>query len=160
MLVSGLAVMGLGAGTALAGGSEGSIGVGAEYQLSGLGSLSGSYDVGQFHVGGFLGFQDGGGTDDTDIDLGARFYYHVHSTPQSDFGVGGSFGLRFDADGNANTDNATLLFIEPGLQIRAFVASNVALSFTAGLSLGLIDANGVSIGGAPVGGAGVHYYFF
>jgi hypothetical protein len=160
MLVSALAVFGLGAGTAFAGGSEGSLGVGAEFQLAGLGGMSGNFDMGQFHVGGFLGFQDGGGTDDTDVSLGGRFYFHVHSTAMSDFGVGGSVGLAFEGDGDENTDNPTLMFIEPGIQTRAFIASNVALSFTAGLTLGLIDANGVAVTGQPTAAAGVHYYFF
>lgn len=160
MLVSALSVMALGAGTAFAGGSEGAIGVGAQYQMSGLGGLSGVYDGGMFHVGGFLGFADDGGDDDTDIDLGAQFYYHLHSTAMSDFGVGGSFGIGFRGDGNDMTDNATLLFIEPGVQTRAFVASNVALSFTAGIIIATSDAEGIAITGQPVFSGGVHYYFF
>lgn len=160
MLVSALSVMALGAGTALAGGSEGSIGIGAEYQQSGLGGMSANYDMGQFHLGGFLGFSDDGGDDDTDIDLGARFYYHLHSTAMADFSVGGSFGLGFRGDGNDMTDNPTLLFIEPGIQTRAFVAGNVALSFSAGLIIATADAEGIAITGQPVFAGGVHYYFF
>lgn len=171
VLVSSLGLVALGAGTAFAGGSEGSLGVGAEGQLSGLGGISASYDMGQFHVGGFLGFDDDGGTDDTDIAIGGRFYYHLHSTAMSDFGIGGSVGIGFFGDGNNNTDNATVVYIEPGLQIRAFIASNVALSFTAGVSLATSDADGLRIGGqgigvvdetllTPSGSAGVHYYFF
>ena len=57
-------------------------------------------------------------------------------------------------------DSFTALLIEPGMQIRAFVASNVALSFTGGLTLGLADAEGVALTAQPVGSAGVHYYFF
>lgn len=159
-LVSALSVMALGAGTAFAGGSEGSIGVGAEYQMSGLGGLSGSYDMGAFHLGGFLGFSDDGGDDDTDIDIGGRFFYHLHSTAMSDFSVGGSVGIGFIGDGNPNTDNATALYLEPGVQIRAFVASNVAFSFTAGLIIATSDADGIYITGQPVLAGGVHYYFF
>jgi hypothetical protein len=158
MLVSCLAVLGLGAGVASAGGSEGSIGIGAEYQLSGLGGMSGNYDMGQFHVGGFLSFDDDDGPDNTDIGLGGRFYYHLHSTAMSDFSVGGSVGVGF-IGGPADSDT-TIVFIEPGIQTRAFVASNVALSFTAGLSLGVADASGVGISGQPVFSGGVHYYFF
>jgi hypothetical protein len=161
MLVSGLAVLALGAGTALAGGSEGAIGFGAEFQLSGLGGISGSYDMGQFHVGAFLGFDDDAGDDNTDLALGGRFYYHLHSTAMSDFGIGGSLGMAFIGDRTPGADNdATVVFIEPGIQTRAFVASNVALSFTAGLSLGLADADGVFLDGQPVFAGGVHYYFF
>ena len=149
------------AGTASAGGSKGSIGVGAEAQLSDLGGLSANYDMGEFHLGGFLFFNDAGDNDDADIAFGGRFYYHVHSTAMADFGVGGSFGIGFTDDPiPMNDDNLTQVFIEPGLQIRAFVASNVALSFSAGLTLGVADAEGVTVTGDLTGGAGVHYYFF
>ena len=145
---------------AIAGGSEGSIGVGAEAQMSGLGGVSGSYDMGMFHVGGFLAFADSEGDDNTDLSFGGRFFYHVHSTAMSDFGVGGSIGLLFTGDGDPDTDNPTILIFEPGMQIRAFVVSNVALSLTAGIAIGLADAEGVVLDGQLTGGAGVHYYFF
>jgi hypothetical protein len=159
MLASGLAVLGLAAGPAFAGGSEGSIGIGAEGQLNrALGGLSANYDMGMFHVGGFLAFSDNDGDDNTDIALGGRFYYHLHSTAMSDFSVGGSVGVGF-LGGPADTDT-TEVYIEPGIQTRAFVASNVALSFTAGMALGVADADGVGIGGQLVFAGGVHYYFF
>jgi hypothetical protein len=67
----------------------------------------------------------------------------------------------------------THMYLEPSFQIRLFVASNVALSFTAGLVIGLVDAQdnyGISLGAPSIGGsnsgagivtgsAGVHYYF-
>ena len=161
-VASGLAVLLVGAGAASAGGSKGSIGIGGEAQLNGnLGGLSANYDAGEFHVGGFLGFSDDGGEDDTDVAIGARFYYHIHSSAMADFGVGGSIGLGFIGDRMPGMDeNATIMFLEPGLQARAFVASNVALSFTGGLTLGLADAEGVAVTAQPVGSAGVHYYFF
>ena len=158
MLVSGLAVLGLGAGTAFAGGSEGSLGIGAEFQLSGLGGMSGNFDMGQFHVGGFLAFEDDDGADNTNIDLGGRFYYHLHSTAMSDFSVGGSIGIGMR--GGPGDADLTLVFLEPGIQTRAFIASNVALSFSAGLALGIGDADGVGVGGQVNALAGVHYYFF
>jgi len=148
-------------GTASAGGSKGSLGVGAEAQLNGqLGGLSANYDLGEFHLGGFLGFSDQGGEDDTDIAFGGRFFYHVHSTAMADFGIGGSFGVGLVGDRAPGDNNATLVFIEPGFQIRAFVASNVALSFTGGLTLGVADAEGVEVTGQVNAVAGVHYYFF
>lgn len=147
------------AGVAHAGGQDGSIGVGAEYQLSGLGGASLNYDAGQFHVGGFLAFEDQG--PNTDFGFGARFYYHVHATAMSDFGIGGNLGYLSDEEGVGDAeDRASLLFIEPGIQFRAFITSNVAVSFTAGISLGLVDADGASISGQPNGAAGIHYYFF
>jgi hypothetical protein len=77
------------AGTASAGGQAGSIGVGAETDIRGVGGLSVNYDVGMFHAGGFLFFSDDAIADDvTQFGVGGRFYYHLHSTAMSDFGVG------------------------------------------------------------------------
>lgn len=163
------------ASVASAGGQAGSIGVGAEYQLSGLGGASLNYDAGQFHLGGFFGLYDPSGANNTVLEIGARFYYHVHSTAMSDFGIGGGFGLASEpAGGGPNNNQNTNVYLEPGFQIRLFIASNVALSFTGGISIGLIDAGGATVqaqgtgsspGFDPVGvgfsgGAGVHYYFF
>ena len=149
-------------GTATAGGVDGTVGVGAEVGLNGeTGGLSANYDAGMFHVGGFLGFSDDGGDDDTDYTFGARFYYHLHDTSMSDFGLGGGIGF-FSADhrGLGPQERQTRLYFEPGLQIRAFVSTNVALSFTAGLSFGLADADAALIGGQLTALGGVHYYFF
>jgi hypothetical protein len=159
-------------GTAAAGGKEGSFGVGTEVALNGdTGGLSMNYDAGKFHFGGFIGFRDGGGDDDTDYTFGARFYYHVHESSMSDFGVGGGLSFYSADDTNTMIDNRqSRLYFEPGLQIRAFLSNNVALSFTAGFSFGVADANGVKIGGQSAGATdlgaqllflgGVHYYFF
>lgn len=147
-------------GVAHAGGQEGSIGVGAEYQLSGIGGASVNYDAGAFHVGGSLGFSDDVGMFDY-FSVAARFYYHVHSTAMSDFGLGGSFGVSSEREGM--NDRLTFAYLEPGLQVRLFLASNVALSFSTGVSLGLADADGVVIAGQGASfyfGGGVHYYFF
>jgi hypothetical protein len=155
-------------GPALAGGKEGTVGIGAEFGLvsdvgrgpgAGVGGASMNYDASVFHVGGFLGFRDGGGNNDTDYTFGARFYYHLHETTMSDFGVGGMLGFYSLDDTNA-PERQTLLYLEPGIQIRAFVANNVALSFSTGISFGLVDANGASVGGQFVAQGGVHYYFF
>ena len=150
----------LGAGTAAAGGSQGTVGVGAEVQLSGEGGMSLNYDAGQFHAGGYLYFDDEDGPDNTDVGLGGRFFWHVHSSPMSDFSVGGNLGLRFDNEGPDNS--ATLLYLEPAIQIRAFIAGNVALSFTSGIVVGLADADGdgVALTGQINALGGVHYYFF
>jgi hypothetical protein len=158
------------AGVASAGGQAGSLGVGAEYQIaSGLfggaavagvpiGGPSVNYDAGAFHVGGYLTIADGDGPDNTTIGLGGRFFYHVHSTAMSDFSVGGTLGfVNFDVGPD---DRNTALFLEPGVQIRAFITSNVALSFNAGLVIGAIDASGFAMAGQATGVAGVHYYFF
>jgi hypothetical protein len=161
---------------AFAGGQEGAIGAGAEFGLNGLtGGVSMNYDAGKFHVGGFLGFFDGDGEDNTDYTIGARFFWHVHSTAMSDFGIGGTFGLFSVDDRGApppDDERDQLMFLEPSFQIRLFLASNVALSFNAGIVIGLVDADGLAISAPGVnngaGGvfgvvnaaAGVHYYFF
>lgn len=155
------AVMVMAASTlAQAGGSPGSIGVGAEFQINGLGGASVNYDAGDFHVGGFLGFADDDGPDNTVFDVGARFYYHVHSTAMSDFGVGGSLGiLSFPEGGVPDPDRNLGLFLEPGIQLRLFLAANVAISAATGVSIGLVDVDGVTINGQTITG-GIHYYFF
>ncbi len=160
-----------------AGGSPDSFGVGAEYQLSGLGGVSMNYDAGQFHVGPFLSYYDPPGPSNTVFEVGGRFFYPIHSTAMSDFGLGGGLGLASVPVGmmGGNTTRNTFVFLEPSFQIRLFIASNVALSFTGGLTIGVVDASGVAIAGQSVnggafvvggnavgftGGAGVHYYFF
>jgi hypothetical protein len=148
-------------GTASAGGQEGAIGVGVEAQISKVGGGSINYDAGKFHVGGFLGFQDPEGPNNTEIAFGARFFYHVHHTAMSDFSIGGSLGIdSVPVLVGGMTQRQTLLFIEPGAQIRAFVTSNVALSFTVGFVIGAADAGGLIFDGQTTGTAGVHYYFF
>ena len=153
------------AGIAQAGGQEGTIGVGAEYMNVGVGAPGGdlggaslNYDAGAFHVGGFLGFADGGGDDDTAFSIGGRFYYHVHSSAMADFGIGGALGI-VSADAGPD-DRSTFMGLDAGFQIRAFLNPNVAISVTAGLGLGAIDADGIAIGGQVNGAAGVHYYFY
>lgn len=161
------------AGAAQAGGQEGAIGVGAEFGINGLaGGASANYDAGMFHVGGFLAIYDGGEANDTDYSFGGRFFWHLHQTAMSDFGVGGGLGF-LSIDKRAGNDRTSDLFLEPSFQIRVFVASNVALSFTAGISIGLVDAKGFTLG-APLSSnafvaagvgvvnatAGIHYYFF
>jgi len=168
----------LAATPALAGGQKGALGVGAEYELSGIGGVSLNYDAGLFHLGGFLGYADPGGAEPGTFEIGGRFYYHIHSTAMSDFGVGGGLGIASIPvpGGMGGFTRDTAVFIEPSFQIRVFLASNVALSFTGGLTIGAVDASGVAITGQGLsggafsfsaaggvgflGGAGVHYYFF
>lgn len=169
----------LSSGPALAGGHADSLGVGAEYMMNGLsGGASVNYDMGKMHFGGFLGFFDNGdemGNDTSDYTLGGRFYYHMHSTAMSDFGIGASLGFYSDESRNGmnETDRSTYLYIEPGVQIRAFITSNVALSFGVGILIATQDDDGIAIGGGTLGrgqnqgigdvvtgSAGIHYYFF
>lgn len=146
-------------GVAQAGGQEGTIGVGAEFQINGnTGGPSINYDAGAFHAGGFFSFADDDGPDNTVWTLGGRFYYHVHSTAMADFGVGGSIGvISFPVPGM--DDTGTGVFLEPGIQTRLFLAANVAVSASAGIVIGVADADGVAIDGQTIT-AGLHYYFF
>jgi hypothetical protein len=165
------------AATGHAGGQSGTIGVGAEYELSGLGGLSVNFDGGNFHVGGFFGYGDVANGPGYTWDVGGRFFFHLHTTAMADFGIGGGLGVASVPAGGgigAPTRRTTDLYLEPAFQVRLFIASNVALSFTAGVSIGVADANGtVTVGGQGIGGtalggtlaaptaaAGVHYYFF
>jgi hypothetical protein len=158
-LMTGVLVMAT-SGLARAGGQSGSLGVGAEFQINGTGGASLNYDAGDFHVGGFLGFADPDGPDNTEFSLGARFYYHVHSTAMSDFGVGGSLGILSVPEPMVpNPDRQTAVFLEPGVQMRVFLASNVAISAATGVVIGVVDASGVAITGQTIT-AGIHYYFF
>jgi hypothetical protein len=149
-------------GTASAGGVPGSLGVGAEFQLSGIGGLSINFDAGKFHAGGFLGYFNPQGDNNTTVDFGGRFFYHLASTASSDFSLGGSLGIQNANDAPGNTNRHTDVFIEPGFQIRAFITSNVALSFTGGVEIGLLDGtdnNELNFTGNIIGEGGIHYYF-
>jgi hypothetical protein len=157
------ALMMVASGAAHAGGQEGSVGVGAEVQLSGISGVSVNYDAGAFHVGGLLGYGDDLFMQADYFQVGARFYYHVHSTAMSDFGIGGNLGIASVRDQPDPDNRSSYVYLEPGIQIRLFLAANVALAFTGGVALGLNDADGVSISGQGTGfnfGGGVHYYFF
>lgn len=146
-----------GSGLAYAGGQPGSLGVGAEFQLSGLGGASVNYDAGDFHLGGFFGYADDINPDDNVLQVGGRFYYHVHSTAMADFGIGGGLGI-ISSEPPAG-ERLTGVFIEPGVQVRLFLAANVAVSASTGIMIGVADADGVLISGQTIGG-GLHYYFF
>lgn len=150
-------------GVAAAGGSAGSFGVGAEYTLLGVGGASVNYDQGDFHVGGFMGYRSDGPNDNDDryeLDLGGRFFYHLHSTAMSDFSLGGQVAIQMLDDALPDDQDATIFEVDLGAQIRVFVASNVALSATVGLALATADADEVQISGNVVGNVGIHYYFF
>lgn len=129
--------------------------VGAVLGVDGLVSVE--YDLGAFHVGGGIGFADPDGDDNFGLAIGGRFYYHIAQSATADFGVGGSLYYANQSEGP--DDSSDSIFIEPGIQIRAFVVPNVALSFTGGIIIGAADAGGVALLGQVTGSAGVHYYF-
>ena len=145
-------------GTARAGGQPNSIGVGAEFQINGTGGLSLNYDAGRFHAGGFFGYSDLRGPNNVTVDVGGRFFFHIASTATSDFSLGGSLGIENANDAGTNNRH-TDVFLEPSFQIRAFLVSNVALSFSGGIIIGAADASELSAAGNIVGECGIHYYF-
>jgi hypothetical protein len=167
-LIAIVSILGFSASNAVAGGSAGSIGVGAEFLLVDpldinpvpYGGVSMNYDAGEFHVGGYFYFTDPGGGNDSSTGIGGRFYYHLHSTALSDFGVGGAIGIAFIPDPGDPDSTLTPMRLEPGFQIRSFISTNVALSFAGGITIGVGDDDGVGLTGGVNAFAGVHYYFF
>jgi hypothetical protein len=145
--------------TAMAGGLPNSIGVGADFQLSGIGGLSVNYDTGKFHAGGFLGYFDPRGPNNTTVDFGGRFFYHIAATASSDFSIGGSLGIQSINDAGNPNNRDTNVFLEPSFQIRVFVVPNVALSFAGGLEIGAADASELNLTGQIIGEGSIHYYF-
>src|ERR1700761_2461246 len=77
-----------------AGGVADSFGLGAEYQLSGVGGISGTYDAGMFHTGLAIGFYDKDAAGDTVFQVAGRFFWHIAGSAQADFSLGGSVGLE------------------------------------------------------------------
>lgn len=137
------------------------LGVGATVMLSGPGGLQIAYDAGAWHLEGLIGASDQGENDDTDLNAGARFWFHVHQTSSADFSVGGGVGFLLDGrrgPGDAGEDQ-TSVHIDAGAQIRAFIVSNVALSGTAGIGLAAGDKEGWLLSGQLLAGMGVTYYF-
>ena len=152
----------LAAAPAFAGGSKGSIGVGVDLPLAAgvLPEVAVDFDAGAFHVGGGLGIENPEGPNNTEVDVSGHFFFHVASSAMADFGVGGDVLFQSLGNGPGNNGTQTNVFLEPGAQIRAFIASNVALSLTLGMSIGVGDSSNFYFGSRPEGEAGLRYYFF
>lgn len=143
------------------------LGVGAAAFLGGLAGPSVVYDLARFHIEGLVGFSrtnngDARDTSTTRFQFGARGWYHLHQGVNSDFSIGGGFGIRTFNDGNGRSANATL--IEPGAQARLFLTPNFTFNGTLGFTFVLGDAaDGVSTGWALdtqlLGGIGFTYFF-
>jgi hypothetical protein len=145
---------------ALAGATHGTgLGIGVAAMLAGPVGLSVAYDAGPWHLDSMLGISKDDGPDPADrrpsIDLGGRFWFHLHKSTNSDFSIGA--GLGYQHHGPSTAD---VLSVEGGAQLRAFIVSNVALSFSVGLGVQMVDVSRVVLGGQFVGGAAVHYYFY
>jgi|tagenome__1003787_1003787.scaffolds.fasta_scaffold20725903_2 hypothetical protein len=146
------------------------LGVGAEGMLlGGPAGMSVAYDAGPWHADGLLGLIKPGSGVRASFDIGGRFWYHLHSTSNADFSVGGGLGYLHQGHAGSSSDG---VWIEAGAQIRAFIASNVALSGSLGLSIATIDFEAYGLTGQilsgqalPPGvgaglGLGLHYYFY
>ena len=118
------------------------LGVGASAFVGGLVGPSVVYDLPRFHLEGVLGFSrvDNGGAGDTSntrFQFGARGWYHLHQGVNSDFSIGGGFGVRTINNGNGASNTATLL--EPGAQARVFLTPNFTFNGTLGFVFALGD---------------------
>lgn len=143
------------------------LGVGASAFLGGLVGPSVVYDLPRFHIEGVVGFSrvDNGGANDahdTRFQLGARGWYHLHQGVNSDFSIGGGFGVRTFNNGNGVSANQTL--IEPGAQARLFLTPNFTFNGTLGFIFALGDTfdgsrTGWGIDAQLLGGFGFTYFF-
>jgi hypothetical protein len=133
--------------------------------LGGPSGISAAFDGGPWHVEGILGLLKPAAGTRASFDIGGRFWYHLHSTANADFSVGGGLGYLHQGRVGTSSDG---VWIEVGGQIRTFLTSNVALSASLGLSIATIDFEAYGLTGqllagqGPSGGAGIglHYYFY
>jgi hypothetical protein len=141
------------------------VGVGVTgFLLNGPQGLSGAYDAGPWHAEAILGLFKPGGSR-ASFALGANFWYHLHSTANADFSVGGGLGYRRQGMATTSADG---FWIQLGGQIRVFLAANVALSGTLGLAISTSDFEAYGLGGQSLStqtlggfaGVGLHYYFY
>jgi hypothetical protein len=152
------------------GGKAAGIGVGAETMLAAgfvpsntpTAAASFVYDASMWRVNALLAMESAGATD---LFLGGKFWYNLHTGVASDFAVGGGLGILFDGDdaGGPGDDDQTHFVIEAGIQLRAFVVPNVAIGGTAGIGFVILDeAAGDDfflLGGQIMGGLGIWYFF-
>jgi hypothetical protein len=141
---------------------SGGLGVGGTVFLSGLTGPEVVYDFGLWHLSGLVAFRsvpNAFGNRGTDFAFGVGGWYHLHIGENSDFSVGGNFGLETISPGstpmNNNPPGATGFEFEPGVQVRAFITPNVALHGGAGIVLAFGDNVGGGGSGLGVGPVGV-----
>jgi hypothetical protein len=149
------------------------LGVGAAAFVSGMTGPQVVYDFGAFHLEGLLGFDrwpgngPGNPPSTTVIDFGVSGWYHLHMGERSDFSLGGGFGFM-----NASTggNSGTAVVLEPGMLVRAFITSNVALHARVAISMVFGDDVGdrgalggmyehFGLAGQLVSGFGFTYFF-
>jgi len=124
-----------------------------------------SYDASLWRVSGMLTMSTYEDTV-TYMGIAGRFWYPVHSRHDSDFSVGGGVAiLNTNPDGGGESD--TSIELELGVQLRAFLTRNVALSTSLGIGIYMADNDGplpdesaFGLLGQLVGSFGVTYYFW
>jgi hypothetical protein len=137
--------------------SRGGLGVGFSQMVGGPGGVDVVYDGGRWHADAFLGVGDTSTV--TTLVLGGRGWFHLHSSTNADFSLGGGLGMsNVNPDGPA--ESSTVIKIDLGAQIRAFITQNVALSAGLGIGIFAADGEGFLLNGQPLGDLGLHYYFW
>jgi hypothetical protein len=157
-------------------GTEHGIGVGVAQTLAGISGATFVYDASAFHIVGLLGFQSvdrDPAADSSAFALGGEFLFHVSTTAQSDFSLGGGITI-VEVNNAPGLGDETNIDLEGLAQIRAFIVPNVALSASLGLLIAtandvtilgngaIVDGGGknsIGLGGQVVGNLGVTYFF-
>ncbi|HVV50238.1 MAG TPA: hypothetical protein VHO06_11300 [Polyangia bacterium] len=142
----------------------GTIGVGAVEWLSPF--VTGGefvYDESMFHIEAALGFNhtsmNGGSA--SNFDIGVAGWYHLAKGANADFSIGGGAGLAYNSVSGGGPSQ-TLFALEPGIEARAFLSQNFALTFRAGFAITFGDNNAattISLGGQGSGQFGFVYFF-
>jgi hypothetical protein len=149
-------------------GDNAGLGIGAAGFVSGLVGPQVDYDFGAFDISALLAFdhRDAAGGPNpptvTTFDFGVSGWYHLHTGENSDFSVGGGFGIENQSVSPGGSNTSTVL--EPGVQMRVFLTPNVALQARLGFSLVFGDTTAkqsphIGIAGQTVNGFGFTYYF-
>lgn len=139
-------------------------GVGIADTLGGPTGLNVVFDGGLWHAEATLGLSSQ--NDTSRIDVGGHGWFHLHTVASADFSVGGGLNVaRLDPPGDrpaglgGGSNASTVIGIDMGFQIRAFVTTNVAVSVSGGLQVLTGDDDGFVLGGQPVGAWGLTYFF-
>jgi hypothetical protein len=139
-------------------------GAGAEYTLTGLLGGTFVYDAGTWHADVLLNSNFAHAQNQ--IGVAGRFFFVLHQSAAADFSIGPGIGFvhrHRENDDGSNPQDFNDIHVEGGLQIRAFVVSNVALSASAGIGAvfpSSPDHSSASIGGQAGASFGITYFFY
>jgi hypothetical protein len=145
-------------GEAAASPVAGKLGLGIATSLGGGAGLTGLnlvFDGGPWHADATAALAGNGSSQ---ASLGAHGWFHVREGAMSDFSVGGGISwYRINPDGPP--EGESVVGIDIGFQIRAFVTANVAVGARAGLFVRTGDDDSFFLGGEPVGAFSFTYFF-